>query len=42
MFQIFWNGQPLEKFNTKEEAQEYAKGYLLDNLDVLKIKEVKE
>jgi len=40
MYQIFWNEQPLEKFKTKEEAKKYAKGYLLDNLDVLKIKEV--
>jgi len=41
MYQIFWNGQALEKVNTKEEAKEYAKGYLLDNLDIVEIKKVK-
>jgi hypothetical protein len=41
MYQIFWNNQPQEKFSSRQEAITYSKKYVLDELDVLKIKEVK-
>lgn len=39
-FVIVWNGRKIKAFKNRKDAEKYMKNIILDNLDVMEIKEV--